>query len=403
MKIAYLASKYPAVSHTFILQEILALRARGVEIDTFSVRTSAASEIIDAINAEEARRTRNLLPANPIQYAASLAWAVFTRPVRTLRAFGNAVATFDVSPIQRVMWFFYFLEAVVLARLLVAGGHQHLHCHFGNNGSNTAWLAAMMAGLPFSMTLHGIDIDQPEKFRLPRKIGDAAFTVCISKFGKARMMHLCPPKHWHKLRVVRCGVRRLDPPCAEPVTSAGRLLCVARLSEEKGHLVLFDALKALQAEGIPFHCTLVGDGPMRAALEGRAKDIGLAQHVTFKGALAPPEVAKCYAQCDAVLLASFGEGIPMVLMEAMSHGRPVVSTRVGGIPELVEHGTNGLVVSPGSVRELTNALIYLLKDPARAAEMGRAALDTVRTRFNLDMSADKLRELFTCTPEDLRG
>lgn len=398
MKIAYLASRYPAVSHTFILQEILALRARGLEIETFSVRTATRSDIIDALNSEEARRTRNLLPANPALYAAALLWALATRPLRTLRAFGNAVGTFDVSPIQRLMWFFYFLEAVVLARWLSAGNFAHLHCHFGNNGSNTAWLAAMMAGIPFSMTLHGIDIDEPQKFRLPRKIADAAFTVCISKFGKARMMHLCPPKHWHKIRIVRCGVRPLDPPCAEPVTGAGRLLCVARLSEEKGHLILFDALKALHGKGIPFHCTLVGDGPLRNTLEARAAELGLAQQITFKGALAPPDVAQCYRESDLVLLASFGEGIPLVLMEAMSHGRPVVATRVGGIPELVENGANGLLVSPGSAREFTDALGYLLKDPARASEMGRAALETVRTRFDLDTSAERLRALFTGTP-----
>lgn len=395
MKVAYLVSKYPAVSHTFILHEVSALRARGLEIETFSVRQATGGDIIDAINAEEARKTRHLLPANPLAYAGALLWACATRPLRFFRTFVRAVGGFDVSPYQRLMWLFYFLEAVLLAQWLVRGRHQHLHCHFGNNGSNTAWLAADLAGLPFSMTLHGIDIDEPEKFRLSRKIAEARFTVCISKFGKARMMHLCPPEHWRRIRVVRCGIYPLDPPCGAPVTGAGRLVCVARLSAEKGHLVLLDALKALHDDGTPFSCTLVGDGPLRRALEQRVEALGLTGSVRFTGALPPPEVARHYAASDAAVLASFGEGIPLVLMEAMNHGRPVVATRVGGIPELVEHGVNGLLVAPGSVPELAAALRRLLRDPARAAEMGAAARDTVATRFHMDTGAEKLYALFT--------
>ena len=394
MKIAYLVSKYPAVSHTFILQEVQALRARGHEIDTFSVRQAKPEDIIDATSTAEAANTRHLLPANLAMYGIAFLWAFGTRPLRSITTFWTAVAAIDISFWQRLRWSYYYFEAVLLAYWLVRGDYEHLHCHFGNNGSNTAWLAARISGVPLSLTLHGIDIDEPEKFRLAQKIAEARFTVCISKFGKARMMHLCPPKHWGKIRVVRCGLPTPNLDGVPPITAQGRLLCVARLSREKGHLILFEALEQLRDEGFDFTCTLVGDGPMRAALEARAAELGLAKQILFRGALPSSAVAKCYQEADAVVLASFGEGIPLVLMEAMSAGRPVVATRVGGIPELVEHGESGYLCAAGNANDLAGAIALLLRHPERAQALGETAVKTISERFNLDASADKLCALF---------
>lgn len=394
MKIAYLVSKYPAISHTFILQEVQALRKRGHDIATFSVRKADSCDVIDEVAAAEARLTKNLLPADPARYLIAFLWALTTRPTRSLSALGRALGSWDVSPWQRMMWFLYYLEALVLARCLVADRCAHLHCHFGNNGSNTGWLAAHIAGVPFSLTLHGIDIDEPERFRLPQKIAEAKFTVCISKFGKARMMHLTPPKYWAKIRVVRCGLPAPQLSQIHPITDQNRLLCVARLSREKGHLILLDALKQLHDDGISFTCTLVGDGPVRATLEARVAALKLADQVHFRGALAPAAVAACYEASDAVVLASFGEGIPLVLMEALAHGRPVVATRVGGISELVEHGENGYLCAAGNARDLAGALAALLRRPERAQELGTAAVRTIAERFNIDVSAEKLSALF---------
>ena len=229
MKIAYLVSRYPAVSHTFILNEIKALRARGVEIDTFSVRRATREDILGTEAAGEADRTRNLLPPSVAAYAGALAWAVCTRPIRTFRAFVAAAGPFNVSPWQRLMWCFYYAEALLLARWLTNAGNTHLHVHFGNNGSNTAYLASIVSGIPFSMTLHGIDLEPYEQFRLPRKIAKAAFTVCISKFGKASMMLRTAPELWNTIRVVHCGLDAADAPTPPPVTAQRRLLCVARL------------------------------------------------------------------------------------------------------------------------------------------------------------------------------
>lgn len=394
MKIAYLISLYPAMSHTFILREVAALRARGVSIDTFSVRKAQPKDILGPEAEAEAARTRHLLPANAASYARAMLWALTTRPGRLLALKWDAVMHRGLGLRDRLMWLIYWVEAVQLAHWVAQGGYAHLHCHFGNPGSNTAWLAARLAGVPFSMTLHGIDMDEPERFRLPEKMADATFTACISQFGKAKMMYVTPPALWAKLRLVHCGLQALPDPMPAPPGDTGKLVCVARLSVEKGHLILFEALAALRDEGLAFTCTLVGDGPMRAELEARVAALGLTDRVRFAGAQPPAQVAGFYAEADAAVLASFGEGIPLVLMEAMAHGRPVVSTRVGGIPELVEPGVSGLLVAPGSVREMTGALRTLLQDPAAARAMGERGREAVMKRFSIDVAAERLEQLF---------
>ena len=173
LKIAYLISRYPAMSHTFIQAEVLALRARGVEIETFSVRRAGAGDILGPEAEAEAARTRWLLPPTVAGYARALLWAVARRPSRLLGMLWTAAGPRGLGLRDRLMWVIYAVEAVQLAHWLDRGGHTHMHVHFGNPGSNTAWLAARLAGLPFSMTLHGIDMDEPARFRLPAKMADA--------------------------------------------------------------------------------------------------------------------------------------------------------------------------------------------------------------------------------------
>jgi glycosyltransferase involved in cell wall biosynthesis len=393
VKIAYLISLYPAVSHTFILAEVMALRARGLEVETFSVRRARPRDILGADAEAEAGRTRWLLPASLPGYARALLWALGSRPARLARTLATAVARRGLGLRNRVMWLIYLVEAVQLAHWLHRGGHQHLHVHFGNPASNTAWLAARLAGLPFSMTLHGIDLDEPERFRLPQKIAEARFTACISQFGRAKMLYATPPAVWNKVHLVRCGLAGA-PPESSPPGDTGRLVCVARLSPEKGHLILLDALAALHRAGRSFHCTLVGDGPMRQELESRAAALGLDGRVSFAGAQPPAKVAGYYAEADAVVLASFGEGIPLVLMEAMSHGRPVIATWVGGIPELVVPGKTGWLVPPGSVDALREALEDWLSDPERARALGREGRAAVQRKHRIEVAAERLEALF---------
>jgi len=393
MKLAYVVSMYPAQSHTFIHREIEALRALGFEIDTYSIRKAGAGNILGEASQEEARRTRWLVPPDVVALVTALIWGLATRPALMLRLFFESVFAPRTGLRDRALWACYYGEAVLLAYWMVQRKTDHVHCHFGNSGSNTAYIASRLSGIPMSITFHGIDLDEPVRHRHAVKLAHAKFAVCISKFGRSRLMFSTPPEHWEKISIVHCG---LTPPedTTQPPELANHLLCVARLSIEKGHLVLFRALLMLKAKGLPFRCTLVGDGPMRGELESAVMAMGLSDCVTFAGAQPPTKVAEHFREANVGLLASFGEGIPVVLMEAFAHARPVISTYVGGIPELVRDGENGYLVPPGSAGDLAAAIERIVRDPANAAAMGQRGRGRVLEAFREDTGAARLAALF---------
>lgn len=397
MRVAYITSLYPAVSHTFILNEVLAIRKLGVEVGTFSVRTAGSSDILGADAQAEALSTRSLLPLNKTAAVKALGWCLFNRLPALWDVFRKDVCA-SVGLKAKLKWTAYAVEGMVLARWLVAGRYEHLHCHFGNSGSNVARIAARIADVPFSVTCHGSELNDPFGFRLPEKVRASAFTACVSKFGRARLMHVCPRDDWEKLCVVRCGLKGVD---VNPFPAASgdgpMMLCVGRLSAEKGHFVLLDAMERIQERMIPARLTIVGDGPLREELAARARLLPRPDAVRFTGSLSPDKVAEQFAACSLVVLASFSEGVPLVLMEAFSHGRPVVATRVGGIPELVEHRVSGLLVSPGDVDELAQAIEMLITDPGMSEEMGKKGALKVEQEFNENSSANLLKNMFEGT------
>jgi glycosyltransferase involved in cell wall biosynthesis len=310
------------------------------------------------------------------------------------RALATAVLQSGLTIGQRCKWACYFVEAVVLARWLVAEGFHRLHCHFGNNGASTGMLAAQLAGIPFSMTCHGSELREIQRHHLVHKVQCASFVACVSEYGKAQLMSVCRRKDWGKLHIVRCGVSQLTAPSALWPADLPQILCVARLAPEKGHFVLLDALARLRDEGVNFRCTLIGDGPLRSEVESRLQELRLDSMITLAGSLDPEGVSNAYRTADVVVLASFSEGVPVVLMEAMAHGRPVVATRVGGVPELVQDGTNGLLVAPGNAGALANALKRILDNWEWAAELGANGTRHVRDEFGVETSVHRLVTLF---------
>lgn len=392
MKIAYLSSVYPSVSQRFIVREVQALRARGVTIGLFSVRRALPSDVVGTEAQRDFAETTSIVPFQFVELFGAMFWALTTRPLRTLSALVEAFFAGSSTLAERFRWLAYFVESVPLTRHLARGGYEHLHCHFGNAGSNVALLAAKLADLPFSITVHGSELREIARFRLAEKTHRAAFIACISHFGRAQLMLACPPRDWDKLQIVRCGL-------SEPVSpgkNAGtaELLCVGRLSPEKGHLVLLDALTELRRRGIDFRCTLVGDGPLRATIESQLDSRGLTEKVRLTGSLDPEQVDRRYDTAGAVVLASFSEGVPVVLMEAMARGIPVVATNVGGVGELVQSGVNGLLVPPGDTESLTDALARILGDSAFARSLGAKGVERVREEFDLDRAVDRLDTLF---------
>lgn len=397
MKVAYLTSLYPAVSHTFILNEISALRELGLEIGTFSVRRAGARDILGSRAEEEARNTRSILPLNPLLALSSLLWCLTRRPGPLFRSLKTKVFT-SGSLGSCLKWLVYALEGIVLARWIVKDGYERLHCHFGNSGSHTAWIAAEIAGVPLSVTCHGSELNDLKGFRLSEKAATASFMACVSKFGRARLMHGCDRRLWGKFPIVRCGLAAGEPypyPLESPAQR--EVLCVGRLSAEKGHFILIDAFEALRKRHPRVRLVLVGDGPLRADLEARCRELPDPSSVEFTGSLDPASVAERMRSSSLVTLASFSEGVPVVLMEAFSHGRPVVASRVGGIPELVIHGEGGYLVSPGDPQELAEAMDRVLSDPLSAASMGLKGRETLLAEFDEARSARYLKELFEKT------
>jgi glycosyltransferase involved in cell wall biosynthesis len=401
MRVAYLVSKYPAVSHTFVLREVQALRQRGLEVGTFSVRRATRAEVLGPEAQQEAASTRWLVPPGMLHWMAATGLAC-TRPRQVLGGFCWAVKQ-PGGFRGKAMGLAYLAEAVLLARWIRRDGFEHIHCHFGNAGSTTAMLAAELAGVPFSLTVHGSELFESRRYQLAEKVARAAFVACVSWHGRAQLMMITPDEQWAKLHIVRCGLAGLPEP-SRPVTGAAghdaprskEVLCVGRLSSEKGHRVLLEAVALLRDRGVELRCTIVGDGPLRAELEAYALSRkALDGHVTFAGALPVGDVIERYRTADVVVLASFSEGVPMVLIEALALGRPVVATAVGGVPELVRDRETGLVVPPGNAAALADAMQWVVEHPVESAALGLAGAALVQREFDLAASASTLHELFS--------
>lgn len=394
LRVAYLVGEYPAVSHTFVLREVAALRAEGLDILTCSIRKTGPEHHRGPAERAEAQATFNVLQAakDPRRLIGAQI-AALRRPGLYLRTLRKAWSMRGPGLRATLYQLIYFLEATVLARHLHRQGVTHLHNHFAQASCTVALLAARLAGIPFSFTLHGpADFTDPRLWRLDAKIADAAFVACISHFCRSQAMLASPPDHWPRLHIVHCGV---EPARYDASPAAGKnLLFTGRLTAAKGVPVLIDAMPRIRTVHPDVHLTLIGDGPDRARLQDQVRRLGLSDAVTFAGYQSQDEVAQTLARSAVFVLPSFAEGVPVVLMEAMAARRPVVATRIAGIPELVEDGMSGRVVSPGDGAALVDAVCDVLSDPGRAATMGAAGRHKVEAEFDIAKEAGKLALLF---------
>lgn len=357
MILAYLTNQYGRASDTFIRQEVRQLRRLGHSVHTFSTRRPDSEHNVSDDVRREQQSTDYLLD-HPRKLLGAFAACCLTRPGATLRA--AAVAWRTRSPgLKALLWqLIYLVEAAYLARRLRELNVEHLHNHIAMNSASVAMLAATIAGIPWSMTVHGPhDFVEPYRWALPAKLADAALTVFIAEFGRSQGMLLSPPDVWPRFHVVRCGLdeRFLGQP-PSPIPESAHLVFVGRLSPEKGPLLLVEALARLRGEGVEATLTLIGDGPSRRDLEAALRRHGLGQAVTLLGWQASDRVRDEIRRARALVLPSFAEGLPIVIMEALALHRPVVSTYVAGIPELVEPGVCGLLTPPGSVDALVEAI-----------------------------------------------
>ncbi len=394
MKVAHLVNQYPRVSHSFIRREILALEAMGVEVERISIRPCNAP-LPDEADRVESQRTTAILARGAGSLLRSTFGTLFSAPARFFAALQAAFRLGLRSDRGVGRHLAYLAEACALKSMLAERGVEHVHAHFGTNSAAVAMLCRMLGGPPFSFTVHGPEeFDKPEFLGLSEKISRAAFVVAVSDFGRSQLMRWCPFAEWPKIHVVRCGVDERFLKGGNPGPTGDAIVCVGRLCEQKGQGLLIEAAARLAGEGASFRLILVGDGPMRKELEALVSERGLEGRVEITGYVDAGEVRRRILSARALALPSFAEGLPVVIMEALALGRPVVSTYVAGIPELVEPGVSGWLVPAGSVERLVDALREVLAaSDVRLEGMGRAGARKVAEQHNAATEAARLAAL----------
>jgi glycosyltransferase involved in cell wall biosynthesis len=400
MKIAYLINQYPKVSHSFIRREILALEKQGFEVQRIALR-GWADPLVDSEDLRERERTRYILQGGAAGLLKATLGTLLTRPGRFLSAAALALRTARRADRPWPLHLIYLAEACVMLGWLRAGGARHLHVHFGTNPTEVAMLAAALGGPVYSFTVHGPEeFDKPEFLHLREKIRRAAFVVAISSFGRSQLYRWIPYTDWPKVEVVHCGLEAVfHAGAARAMPAAPRLVCVGRLCEQKGQLLLVRAVAQLAAEGVALELVLAGDGEMRAEIEALIARHQLQTMVRITGWISSDQVREELLAARALALPSFAEGLPVVVMEAMALRRPVLTTYVAGIPELVRDGRDGWLIPAGDVDALAAALRRVLATPlATLTAMGEDAHQRAVERHSIDTEAGKLARLFRRGP-----
>jgi colanic acid/amylovoran biosynthesis glycosyltransferase len=395
MRIAYFINTYPAVSHTFIRREIRALEALGETVLRFALR--AGPNLVDVEDRAEATQTRHILQARWRELIQCCFAVVFARPFAVVSVIHHALRMGWRSDRGMLRHLAYVAEAAVLAQWCQRDGVQHLHAHFGTNSTAIAMFASRFSGIPYSFTVHG-----PEEFKkshllsLDAKLQRAAFAACVSAFGRNELMRLSPPDQWAKIAVVHCGVdHALLTAAACEIPPTPRFVCVGRLCEEKAQLIIVAAAQRLREAGLRCEIVLAGDGPMRNSIEEAITKAGLQETVIVRGWLPGEHVRAEIEASRALILPSFSENLPVAIMEAMALNRPVISTFVAGIPELVENGKTGWLVQPGDDIALAEAMREaIVASQKQLAAMGAAGRGRILGEHDALKEAQKLKNLF---------
>lgn len=391
LKLAYILNTYPQPSHSFIRRELHALERNGAKIMRLAMRRSDMA-LVDPGDQAEAARTEYVLDRG----AFGLIKAVALQFMRTPRGFPGALRLAlrcgRASDRGVARHLIYLAEAAQVALRCRAGGVAHMHAHFGTNAATVAMLAHALGGPGYSFTVHGPEeFDAPRALSLGLKLDRAALGIAVSQFGRSQLQRWADYRTWDRLKVVHCAIEP-DAFPAEPMPDGPlRLVSIGRFAEQKGQMVLIEAMAELRQTHPQAHLSLVGDGEMRPALEAAIAARGLEQAITLTGWLSEAGVRAEIAVAHGLVMPSFAEGLPMVVMEAMASARPVIATYIAGIPELVQPGRTGWLVPAGDVPALVGALRELAATaPERLATMGKAGRERVLARHDADTEAAKL-------------
>ena len=395
VKLAYLINQYPQPSQSFIRREIASIEALGTPVARFTLRRYEGP-LPDPADQEEQKKTVGVLEQGAVTLLISVIWAFMARPGEAILSLRAALSS-GWEPRRGVfLRLAYFAEACFLTRRFRDDSITHVHAHFGTNSTAVAMLVRLLGGPNYSFTCHGPEeFDRTDTLELGEKIHHSSFAVAISDFGRSQLYRWADPADWSKIQIVRCGVDGsflAAPPSTVPAEQ--RLVCIGRLSEQKGQLTLVEAA-ALVAPHFPdFELLLVGDGPMRPEIESAVARLGLADTVRLVGWKSGTEIRDLLLSSRAMVLASFAEGLPVVIMESLALTRPVISTAVMGIPELVISGETGWLVSPANPAALAKAMSECLAaEPERLTQLGATGRMMVAERHNALHEAALLLEL----------
>ena len=396
MRIAYLVSRYTATNHTFILREIVTLRSLGFDIQTIAIRGSDRPlEQMTALERSEQESTITVLPAGGHFVSANLS-TLLRHPGSYLAGLLLAIRLAGRDPRSIAFHLIYFCEAVVAGHIATQRGYTHIHTHFS---STVALIAARVFRLGLSITIHGPDEFRESGFRMRQKVAASRFISTISNYARSQIMQASDAVDWPKIEICRLGV---DPAVFQPDSlprtrsedDVFRIICVGRLAGVKAQRILIASCARLVAEGRKLQLHLVGSGPDREPLGVFARQIGMEANVVFEGGRNQEEVIALYKQCDIFALASFAEGVPVVLMEAMAMELPCVATWVNGVPELIRNEVDGLLVAPSDFEGLAEAIERLMKDCALRERLGKAGRQRVLAEYDLWKNTESLAAVF---------
>ncbi len=401
MRIAYFTNQYPAVSHTFIRREIDALEKLGVTVVRYALWSQ--DDLIHPEDRAELARTRRVFKAGGAEILRCLLSAVARHPVTFIAMLRLALTIGWRSDRGLLRHLAYAAEAAVLAEWCRRDKVEHLHAHFGTNSAAIAMLASVIGGIPYSFTAHGSEeFEKAPLLALDEKLRRAAFAVCVSSFGRSQLMRWSPPELWGKIALVHCGLDAAFIAAeASPPPDAPRFVCVGRLGEHKAQLILVEAVRLLRERGVFCSIVMVGDGPMRPLVEQAIQTANLADRITITGWAPGERVQEEIVAARALILPSFSENMPVVIMEAMALGRPVISTYIAGIPELVVPGSTGWLAPSSDAMALADAMQEALNaSTEQLRTLGEAARARVRARHDGLNEAKKLVALFRNVARD---
>lgn len=402
VRVAYVMTHHPRVATTFITNEIAEIERIGGEVVPIAMNPPSAADLPDEAARAASSRTLHLKSEGPVRLLRSTWRVAIAHPLPFVALLIAALrsARLDVGIAARRL--VHLADAARAVEHCREHGVTHLHAHFGQAPATIAWFAAAIGNMAegerwtWSFTIHGFqDFVNESDARLDLKAASASFVVCVSDFTRSQLCRVTDPRLWDRFHVVRCGIDLAAFPvrAARPMPADPRVLVVARLSAEKGHVVLLHALARLRAEGTPATVEVIGSGPYEPEIRAEVERLGLRDAVTLHGELLPGAVAEHLREADVFCLPSFSEGLPISIMEAMAVGVPVVATAISGIPELAVHDETALTVPPSNAEALAAALRRLVAEPGLATTLATAGRAAVEERHDLQVNVARLREL----------